>query len=114
MWPMIRLHPEPRILRSESQRLPKEIPLTVCVAAIADNTIVVGVSDRMITGGDIEFEPPQSKIYPVTSSIVMMIAGESTIQTTLIYAVRGEVNRRIQAKPEEWLYVSQVASMYAN
>ena len=39
--------------------------------------IVVIACDQMLTAGDIEFEPPHPKIYPLTTSIVMLIAGNT-------------------------------------
>jgi hypothetical protein len=36
--------------------------MTVCAAAMCEQAgIVIGAADRMITSGDIEFEPPQTK-----------------------------------------------------
>src|SRR5207249_5007921 len=39
--------------------------VTVCIAALCqweNNQMIVGASDRMITAGDIEFQPPQQKV----------------------------------------------------
>ncbi len=86
--------------------------MTVCVAAICENGIVLGASDRMITAGDVEFEPEQSKIYPLTTSIAIMIAGDAALQTEMLDAVRGSVRERIAANPNNWIPVKDVADWY--
>lgn len=60
--------------------------MTVCVAAISQSStgtglMITGASDRMLTAGDIEFEPEQSKIQPLTNSIALMLAGDSAHTT---------------------------------
>ena len=82
--------------------------MTVCVAAISQLTIV-GASDRMLTSGDIEFEPPISKLHNLTESICIMIAGDISLQAEILYSVMKDV----EAAPENWR-VSEVANMYYN
>jgi 20S proteasome alpha/beta subunit len=62
--------------------------VTVCAAAITKGT-VVGASDRMLTSGtgDIEFEPSISKLHPLHDNICIMIAGDITLQTEILYKV---------------------------
>jgi hypothetical protein len=86
--------------------------VTVCVAAICTDDTVIGASDRMITSGDIQFEPPQTKIINISTSIAVMIAGDTAIQTEVLYRTRADVARRIEAQPEEWWRVSDVAELY--
>src|SRR6185437_12932896 len=93
-------------------RLPKRQTVTVCVAAISDSSTIIGASDRMITAGDVEFEPPQAKIYPLTSSIAAMIAGDASLQIELLYAVNEKVRLAIEANPRTWLSVKEVADWY--
>src|ERR1700677_3845679 len=40
-----------------TQRLAKRKAMTVCIAAIANNGVIVGAADTMLTSGDVEFEP---------------------------------------------------------
>jgi hypothetical protein len=66
----------------------------------------------MITAGDVEFEPPQPKLWPVTSSIAAMIAGDASLQMEILYLLRDQVTVALQAKPKEWLNVRDVADWY--
>jgi 20S proteasome alpha/beta subunit len=86
--------------------------VTVCVAAILDRASVIGASDRMLTSGDVEFEPPQKKIYVITNSIAAMIAGDSSLQLHLIQQVQTEIRKQIQEKPNEWISISHAAITY--
>jgi len=86
--------------------------VTVCVAAICDNSSIVGASDRMITAGDVEFEPPQTKLWALSSSIALMIAGDASLQMEIFYSLRDQVNLTIQANPQVWLNVRDVADWY--
>ena len=57
--------------------------MTVCIAAICerpDRPTIIGVSDRMLTAGDIEFERPAPKYGGFGQSIIAMIAGDASIQ----------------------------------
>jgi hypothetical protein len=90
----------------------KGINVTVCVAAIFNGTSVVGASDRMLTAGDIEFEPQQSKVFQLTSSISVMVAGDSSLQMEIILNVKNEVNNRIDENPKEWWSVKDIAELY--
>lgn len=86
--------------------------MTVCVAAIAEKTTVIGASDRMITAGDIEFEPGQAKMWNFTRSIWALVAGDMAIQASLMREVHKEAQDWIVAKPETWLKVKDVAQLY--
>ena len=59
--------------------------MTVCVAAICERGMVVSVSDRMITAGDIEFEAPQRKVWHLTTSVCVMSAGDTTLQAEIMH-----------------------------
>ena len=88
------------------------IPVTVCIAAICDTSMLLGMSDRMLTAGDIQFQPPSSKIWEITKSIVMMAAGDVGLQTEIWTQVRKSVDVRIQEKPNDWFRVEEVADLY--
>jgi 20S proteasome alpha/beta subunit len=86
--------------------------MTVCIAAIYQGSSIIGVSDRMITAGDIQFEPPASKINKVTTSIAIMTAGDANIQQQLIDAARSYINKKIDEDPDKWLSISDIAEFY--
>lgn len=88
--------------------------MTVCVAAICENDRIFGASDCMITAGDIQFEPPDIKVSVLTSSIAVMIAGDSALHAEILQSVRAEVGERTEFEPEEWLKVKEVAELYSH
>jgi hypothetical protein len=75
--------------------------MTICVAAICEDNTIMGASDRMLTARDVQFEPPQPKIIPLTKSIVTMISGDSYAQAEILALVYENVHRRLQEKLEE-------------
>ena len=87
--------------------------MTVCIAAIYDNSSVVGASDRMLTAGDIQFQPYQSKIWALTTSVVAMVAGDIAVQAEVFQYVSGVVTERVKTEPENWWKVSDVAELYS-
>ena len=86
--------------------------MTVCVAAIAEKSTVIGVSDRMLTAGDIQFEPGQAKMWNFTSSIWALVAGDIAIQSEIMKRVNIETQRRMVADPKPWLLVKDLANIY--
>ena len=55
--------------KCSSDRAAAEIDdMTVCVAAITEG-IVLGAADRLVTFDGIQYEPDQTKIYRVSSSV---------------------------------------------
>jgi hypothetical protein len=104
-------------------------PLTVCITAICNfkNTIF-GACDRMMTSGDIEFEPDlpkisesppvnswdtaNPKIHVVTSSIVFMTAGDSGLQAEIMADARRNISERIKREPSKWLDVKDAVDSY--
>jgi hypothetical protein len=90
--------------------------VTVCVAVLCnerDAPVIFGASDRMLTAGSIEFEPPQTKYVWLTRSIVMMIAGDVAFEAEVIREVRTEVQARVASEPANWWLVADVANLYA-
>lgn len=92
----------------------RESNVTVCVAAICDNASVFGASDRMLTSGDVKFEPPQEKIYSISSSIAVMIAGDASLQLQLVQQLQSDAVKLIEQNPQAWLPVREVALIYHN
>lgn len=85
--------------------------MTVCIAAICQPGMVLGASDRMLTAGDIQFEPDREKIFALTTSIVAMTAGDASLQDELMAKLKGEIERRIETE-KRWLTVQEVAELY--
>jgi hypothetical protein len=92
------------------QRIPS---VTVCIAA-RSGALVMGASDRMLTSGDIQFEPPlTSKLTLLTSSLGILQAGDAAFHSEIMWGVVAEVEARIKAHPTEWWFASEVADLYA-
>ena len=90
----------------------RRFAVTVCVAAMCDGNILLGASDRMLTSGDVEFEPETEKIYGISNSAVVMIAGESSLQIEILQGLYQFVARRIKENPQQWIPLSDVADTY--
>jgi hypothetical protein len=76
-------------------------------------TSVIGASDRMLTAGDIQFEPQQTKVVILTSSIAAMLAGDSLLQSEIMQRVQIEVNSQVATDPTKWLNLRDVAELYS-
>jgi len=68
----------------------------------------------MLTAGDVQFEPPQSKIAPITNSIVAMLAGDSSLQSEIMSHVLPYVVNKIKDNKNlgRWLEVREIAYVY--
>jgi len=99
-------------LKSIPKRRKVRTPVTVCIAAVAERGTLIGVSDRMLTAGDVEFEPGQAKMWSFSSAIWALIAGDISIQGEILNKVDTEIRRRIAADPEVWVSVKEVAELY--
>lgn len=88
--------------------------MTVCIAAMCNGgAYLIGACDRMLTGGGIiEYEPEQTKIIPLTTSIVMMYAGDAATQAMIIQQVLHDVQIRVASEPQNWWMVQDVAFLY--
>ena len=104
--------------------------MTVCIAAICENGIIYGASDRMLTSGDIEFEPDldsitkpelpgatalafnsNTKIYAITNSLVVMTAGDSGLQCEIVQDMLIQVNNVLQTNQHQ-IAVREAVGMY--
>lgn len=90
---------------------PKGINVTVCIAARCGDTIIC-TSDRMISYGDVQYEPHRQKIAPITNSIVVMTAGDASFTTLVIPYVMRSVQADIENNPKEWIRVRDVVDYY--
>ena len=102
-----------RHFRRNRNRQKEIIPVTVCVTAMCNGNTIIGASDRMLTAGDIQFEPQQTKIFPLTTSIAVMLAGDSSMQAEVLQCVQSDVNKRIDSEPQKWWNVSDIAELYS-
>jgi hypothetical protein len=72
----------------------------------------------MKTAGDIQFEPTEGpnvavgKIIPMTSSIAVMTAGDAGFQAEMMTALKVAVGKRLEAAPDKWMDVKDVADLY--
>jgi hypothetical protein len=66
----------------------------------------------MLTAGDIEFEPPFPKLFPLTNSIALLIAGDTSAHGKLILRVAARVSSRLAAD-QSWMGVEEAAAMVA-
>ena len=85
--------------------------MTVCIAA-RSNSIIFLLSDRMVTAGDIQFEPPAPKIISLSSSICIMASGDFAFHTEVVQEVSRDVVDRISADPNNWWLVKDVVDLY--
>jgi hypothetical protein len=86
--------------------------VTVCVAAMCADNILIGASDRMLTAGDVEFEPETAKIYSITNSSIVMIAGEASLQIEILQSLYKFAAERIKERAQEWLPIIDIANEY--
>jgi hypothetical protein len=87
--------------------------LTVCVAAICGGDMICGMTDRMLTAGDIQFQPSSAKIWPFTRSIVMLSSGDVGLQTEIYSRLMKHVIDHIKAQPDVWLCVEDIAALFS-
>jgi hypothetical protein len=109
----------------------RKAPLTVCIAAICESSIIYAAVDRMMTSGDVEFEPDldsipkyefptplkhqantNPKIVPITNSITAMTAGDSGLQTEITQQLYHTVRKRIESDPQRLVLVKEVVDDY--
>lgn len=74
--------------------------------------MVIGVSDRMLTAGDVEYEPELSKIFQISTACAIMTAGDAALQREICLAVATEIGERIKLEPETWVPIEDVAKCY--
>jgi len=97
--------------------------VTVCIAAIATGLykvndrdeeipVIIGVSDRMITAVDFEYERPQSKISRITPYIVALTAGDDAIQATVLNRTESHFNKEMAGDPR-FFPVEEIADIYS-
>ena len=87
--------------------------MTVCVAALCNNgTTIFGACDRMITAGNVQFEPPQTKIWTVTEEICLLVSGDVGLHADYFTDLQSEVRQRALSHPGHKWRVRDIARMY--
>jgi 20S proteasome alpha/beta subunit len=86
--------------------------MTVCIAALCrvpGSSVwgIVGASDRMITTGDIEFEPPQRKVYNFTDHVIALVSGDMAAQISICTATLASITAAAATE------VAQIADHYS-
>lgn len=84
--------------------------MTVCIAAICrwvQGPTVLTVSDRQLTAGDVAFQPPHTKVFTLSPSLLVLVAGDPLAQLELCRLAKIE----LQAKGIN--EVGAAASVYA-
>ncbi len=74
---------------------------------------VVGASDRMLTSGIVEFEPPREKLVWLHHSVVAMVAGDVSIQTGILNSVSERIAHRKLKKPPTVQWVAEIYGQLA-
>lgn len=87
--------------------------MTVCIAARSGD-MIVAASDRMVTAGDVQFEPPRSKIIGMTNSIMVMTAGDASYTNMILRDVTLQVQEDLRNHPDAWMNVSAVVDHYVH
>src|SRR5439155_26687264 len=87
--------------------------MTVCIATIAGKA-VIGASDRLVTAGDVQFQPKTPKIKALTNSIVAMTAGDAWLQSEIMSGVTADVQAAVSTDPHQWLRVHSIADQYSD
>ncbi|OYW55786.1 MAG: hypothetical protein B7Y80_04590 [Hyphomicrobium sp. 32-62-53] len=91
--------------------------MTVCIAAICnahDETgpIIVTAADRMITIGEIEYEPQQTKAIILASQTVALLAGDMTFHAAVVPRVEERIREDLQEHPDN-INVARISEIYA-
>jgi 20S proteasome alpha/beta subunit len=86
--------------------------VTVCIAAICNwnygtlaqpslGTAAIVITDRMITAGDVQYEPPQTKQAHITPKVVIVIAGDYSVHSQALKKTAVHFETKPDASPED-------------
>lgn len=101
----------------KTRREPERRDVTVCIAMAfiwnygpdhgGFGQAILTASDRMLTAGDLQYEPRQQKISRLTPSTLLMVAGDMTVHTEAITYALDEINLITAPK------IAEVVDIYA-
>lgn len=87
--------------------------MTVCIASISKDNLILGIADRLVTATDIEFEPSFAKIFPFTTSTFLMTSDEdASLSAEIYHDCLNKVTQLVVNDPANWLNVALVVDMY--
>lgn len=91
--------------------------MTVCIAAVCNigpdrPAFVIAAADRMITIGEIEYEPTQTKSVFFADNTIGLFAGDMQLHAAVVPKVHMRIKEALHEKPEN-INVSQIAEFYA-
>jgi hypothetical protein len=82
------------ILKRRRDACRKDGNMTVCIAALIPwmydeqlGMAVITASDRMLTAGDIQYEPTNFKVSFLSDTVMLMVAEDMTVQTEALIAI---------------------------
>jgi 20S proteasome alpha/beta subunit len=89
--------------------------MTVCIAALCGvgherGPFIIAAADRMITIGDLEYEPAQTKTVNLAPHTIALFAGDMQLHASVVPKVLQKVK---EATLERTLSVAEVAEFYA-
>lgn len=99
---------EKRAMLSGSHHRSRD-PMTVCIAALFDwrygekdfGRAVIAVSDRMLTAGDIEYEPENMKVCFINRNVIVLTAGDVAVHSEALAHLMRRFPTKSFAKVEE-------------
>jgi 20S proteasome alpha/beta subunit len=99
--------------RSRKPDLGQRKSVTVCIAALCAwnyakqgdpedwGLVAITASDRMITFGDVQYEPVQLKLAQMTKQTILLIAGDYSLHSEAIKSAIRELESRPNATPHQ-------------
>lgn len=92
--------------------------MTVCIAAVCNvgpdqPTFVVAASDRMITIGDIEYEPDQTKAVEFGTRTIGLLAGDMQVHAAVTPRTFARLKDIVSDRDPQRLTVEEIAQAYA-
>lgn len=96
--------------RNERPEFRERVPVTVCVATLfrwnygpSDKPeyrfAALVASDRMITAGDVQYEPQQLKVAFITKRAVILIAGDYSLHSEAILGTSKQIQGQLDITP---------------
>jgi hypothetical protein len=91
--------------------------MTVCIAAVCNyglnsQPVIVAASDRMITIGELEYEPEQTKTVNLASQTVALVAGDMQLHAAVVPKVYERIRLALLDDPRN-INVATIAEFYA-
>jgi 20S proteasome alpha/beta subunit len=91
--------------------------MTVCIAAVCNyglnsQPVIVAASDRMITIGELEYEPEQTKTVNLANQTVALVAGDMQLHAAIIPKVCERIRLSLADDPRN-INVANIAEFYA-